>query len=146
MQGSMTFNQACIAYHKKAEKKSAKININLSFSMDEWQQVEKENEDEIRIQGRMFDIKSIRFEHDRVCVYGHFDTKEDHLIAKSKEDHKKGEQKKNSNPDQQTLFFQDLPIVESAVFTIHLKRDYPLLKQFYWFQYLKTENPPPQQA
>lgn len=141
----MTFNQACIAYHKKTEKKSSKININLSFSIDEWQQVEKENEDEIRIQGRMFDIKSIRFEHDHVSVYGHFDTKEDNLIAKSKEDHKKGEQKKGSNPDHQTLFFQEYITPVSLVFTDHLKRDYPLFRQHYWFQFQKTENPPPQQ-
>lgn len=143
MQGSFILNYFGVQKHKETEKKSRKKNISLSFTTSAWHNVEKVNEDEIRIHGQMFDVKSVQIQENKIIVFGHYDDKEDELIANVKNmEKKKGEHKKNTNIDN-TLFFEDVKGSLANIYTVFHDRDYPLLSQIYFFQYHKIENPPP---
>ncbi len=98
-------NKFQLIHHQKTEKKSNKADITLSFTMQQWQHVERMGSDEIRISGRMFDVKSLIVLDGKFVVKGHFDKKEDGLLAKAKELQKKQEQKKRSQQDLK-LFFE----------------------------------------
>ena len=74
---------------------SAKKNQFITLTLKEWSMVRKVNKDEILLNGKMFDVKAISYKHDNVLVYGHFDSKEDQLLSKSREaDSKKNELQK----------------------------------------------------
>ncbi len=67
------------------ENFSAKKNQFISLTLKEWSMVRKVNKDEILLNGKMFDVKSITYKQNNVLVYGHFDSKEDQLLSKSRD-------------------------------------------------------------
>ena len=67
------------------ENLSAKKNQFISLTFKEWSLVRKVNKDEILLNGKMFDVKSITYKQNNVLVYGHFDSKEDQLLSKSRD-------------------------------------------------------------
>ena len=144
IQGGSLLNHAGLYHHKQVEKNGSKKNIYLSFSTKDWQQVEKVNDDEIRIHGKMFDLKSIHFIQDSVIVYGHYDKKEDKILAHANElEKKKHEQKKQAAPDY-NLFFEETNVVVPNSISFYVKKDYSLFKQCYYFEFINVESPPPQ--
>ncbi|HMT34359.1 MAG TPA: hypothetical protein PKC41_00795 [Chitinophagaceae bacterium] len=144
IQGSFILNHLGLQHHKQSEKKATKKNIYLSFSTKEWQKVEKVNDEEIRIQGKMFDLKSIQFKQDRVVVYGHYDVKEDKLLANAKALEKKKQEQKKSASNDYHLFFEisNTTILKTSI--VLSKKNYYLFSQQYFSQYRDIESPPPQ--
>ncbi len=146
MQANSILNYIGIQKHKQMEKESREKNICLSFTVSTWHNIEKVNEDEIRINGKMFDVKTVQVQKGKIIVFGHYDDKEDELIANAKNmEKKKSEHKKNTKIDN-TLFFEDIKTVVSRIYPVFHDRHYPLLSQTYFFQYHKIENPPPKHS
>lgn len=133
-----------IIRHKQIEK-HAKVNRNiwLTFSKEQWQSVEKMNETEIRIAGKMFDIKSQIFQNNQMLVYGHFDTKEDILLLKERDLQKKNRGHTSTTQDLQ-LFYEEpiAPSFHSPIFGI--LNHTAFYKASYRFAYCRAEVPPPQ--
>jgi hypothetical protein len=136
-------NKMLMHQHKQVEKKSKKKNIYLTFSAADWQNIEKINEEEIRIQGKMFDLKSIRFVGNEVVVYGHFDIKEDKLLAHAKDIEKKKQDQKKNNHYDQGLFFENSSVAAIPHHHYLYLLDYPHYLRNYLFQYNPIESPPP---
>lgn len=102
--------------------------------------------DEILIDGKMFDIKSITFEHDAVILYGHFDKKEDRLLAMSDKAEEKKNQSKKVDGFDFTLFniiteYQNLLCKLNYVETRFPRINHNIVLQFY-----DVESPPPKYA
>lgn len=143
IQASFLVNKMLIHQHKQAEKKSKKKNIYLTFSAADWQKIDKINGEEIRIQGKMFDLKSVRFVGNEVIVYGHFDIKEDNLIAHAKDmEKKKQDQKKNSQYDL-GLFIENSAVASIPHHYYLSLIGCPHYLRNYLFQYNPIESPPP---
>lgn len=86
-----TLSLLSIASHKERvrhEIQFSKKNTYLFFTKEKWEQIEKIDDDEINVNGKMFDIKSIQVTSTIVEICGHYDTKEDNLLAQSKESEK----------------------------------------------------------
>jgi hypothetical protein len=95
-QSATWYYAAQIHQHRQAERKSKHRNAFFAISYSQFQKAKRMAKDEILIDGKMFDIKSITFEHDAVILYGHFDQKEDRLLAKANHhESKKGDKVKS---------------------------------------------------
>lgn len=144
IQGVLLLGKWQIIRHKQTiHHTKVKKNIWLTFSYDQWQSVEKMNASEIRIEGKMFDIKSLRFNKNQVLVFGHFDSKEDRLLAKERDLQKKNKSQNSLTQDLQ-LFYEE-PITtsfDSPTFG-SLNHTARFLAR-YSFCYYKVEMPPPQ--
>ncbi len=68
----------------RQQMRSSKANRILLLTQEQWEKAEKVKVDEIRLNGKLFDIKSMHCEKGQVILYGHFDTKEDRLLASSR--------------------------------------------------------------
>jgi|688.fasta_scaffold846253_2 hypothetical protein len=138
----MIWSHLGIQHHKIEEKKSKKQNIYVTLKSTDWAHIEKVNDDEIKIHGKMFDVKSIFIEKGQVVVYGHYDVKEDRLLAQAKDvDSKKNQLKKSTNIN--VLFCND--IIDFSLDKIGYSQNQnkcrmhsSLLNQF-----LHIESPPP---
>jgi hypothetical protein len=114
-------NDAIWISHKKNNQKNNKQNIELVFSKSQWEQCTKLGAKEILIQGKMFDVYSTFVTDFQVIVKGHFDTKEDLLIAKYKSD----QEKKITKHCFSCFFYHEeiscyqLPFVEQVQNTFH---------------------------
>ena len=141
----MIWSHLGIQHHKIEEKKSKKQNIYITLTSADFAHLEKVNDDEIKIHGKMFDVKSVFIEKGQVVVYGHYDIKEDRLLAQAKDvDSKKNELKKSSNIS--VLFCND--IIDFSLDKIGYSQNQnkcrmhsSLLNQF-----LHIESPPPKRA
>lgn len=143
VQGSFIFNHMRIQHHKVSEKRSGKANIYLTFTAEEWENVEKEGDDEIEIDDKMFDIKSMHTENGKVTVYGHYDSEEDEMLAEQSDiEKKKSEHKKNTQAEF-FLFFEKAIENNETVYTSFYKRNYAFVPKTYLFQYHWNESPPP---
>lgn len=97
-QSATWFNATQIHYHRQQERlnKYPHINQILTLTYSQFKKAKKMETDEIMLEGRMFDVKSIQFTHHEVILVGHFDSKEDGLLAKAKEHESKNEKQNKS--------------------------------------------------
>ena len=95
-QSATWYYAAQIHQHRQDERKSKHSNAFFAISYPQFQKAKRITKDEILIDGKMFDIKSITFEYDAVMLYGHFDQKEDRLLAKANHHESKKEDKVKS--------------------------------------------------
>ncbi len=78
-----------IQHHRNREQscneEHAKKNHYFKLNINQWTEVKIINKNEILLNGKMFDVKSIQFINDQVVIYGHYDSKEDRLLANAKD-------------------------------------------------------------
>jgi hypothetical protein len=145
-QSASWYYAAQIHQHRQAERKSKHRNAFFTFSYSQFQKAKRMAEDEILIDGKMFDIKSITFEDDAVVLYGHFDQKEDQLLAMSDKAEEKKNQSKKVDGFDFTLFniiteYQNLLCKLNYVETQFPRINHNIVLQFY-----DVESPPPKYA
>jgi len=120
--------EQALGWHKLQVKKnigSSKANRVLLLTQAQWDKAEKQGSDEVRLNGKMFDIKSIQQQNGHVLLYGHFDSKEDALLAKARAMDEQQKILKKSGFFA-FFFFEELPLMET------FRRDYPLAEKKYF--------------
>lgn len=143
VQCSFNFNTWRLLRHHAIDKNNRAQHTVLRFALSEWQSIEKVNDDEIKVNNRMFDIRSISVEEHEVIVTGHFDKEEDEILADTDASHKKDACKKTEK-FQTELFLEtiDEPLARSNPDYAgeHCLTAIPA----YFFMFSEIENPPPQ--
>lgn len=141
----MIWSHLGIQNHKRVEKKSKKQNIYVTLTSTDFAHIEKVNEDEIKIYGKMFDVKSVFIEKGQVVVYGHYDVKEDRLLAQAKDvDSKKNELKKSTNIS--VLFCNDIIDFSLDKIVYSQNQNKCRMHSSLLNQFLHIESPPPKWA
>jgi hypothetical protein len=130
--------------HKESARNNANHEhlVTLTFSKEAWRQLKKIGRDEIELDGKMFDVKSIQKNESEIKVIGHYDTKEDALVAKCDSSHKDNSLKKSS-------FTSLLLFVETMdAFNFFKAKNYTTYNDSFILAYfgnpLSIESPPPQ--
>lgn len=104
-----------INQHRKQERRDVykhnKENRVLTYS--EYNKLKFIEEKEILLEGKMFDIESVDFNENEVILHGHFDSKEDALLAKAKQ--KDSEKQENKSSKFPILFFENITTSCSTV-------------------------------
>jgi len=145
MNSCMIWSHLGIQNHKRDEKKSKKKNIYVTLTSADWAHIEKVHADEIKIYGKMFDVKSVFIEKGQVVVYGHYDVKEDRLLAQAKDvDSKKNQLKKSSNVS--VLFCNDIIDFSLDKIVYSQNQNTCRLQSSLINQFLHIESPPPKWA
>lgn len=141
----MIWSHLGIQYHKIEEKKSKRKNIYINLTSADWPHIEKVNDDEIKIYGKMFDVKSICIEKGQVVIYGHYDVKEDRLLVQAKDlDSKKNELKKSTNIN--VLFCNDIIDFSLDKIVYSQNQNKCRMHSSLLNQFLNIESPPPKWA
>jgi hypothetical protein len=138
----MLWSHLGIQYHKIEEKKSKKQNVYITLTTADFAYIEKVNDDEIKIHGKMFDVKSVFIEKGQVVVYGHYDVKEDRLLVQAKDvDSKKNELKKSTNIS--VLFCNDIIDFSLDKIVYGQNQNKCRMHSSLLNQFLHIESPPP---
>lgn len=146
MQGCFIISHLQIGFHKEHMKEEGgKQNTFLVFSSEEWNMVTHVNDDEVLLDGKMFDVKAIDLRHGQVIVYGHYDTKEDMLLAQAKDLQKKNQDQKNSDSPliHFNLFCQDIVPKQVGCYFLPERNSFPIYSIQYLFRFQTVEIPPP---
>lgn len=136
--------QIAIKMHKESTRNNANHEplVTLTFSKEAWRQLKKISRDEIMLDGKMFDVKSIQKNQSEIKVIGHFDSKEDALAAKCDSSHKDNSLKKNS------FTFLLLFVETIDGFNFFKSKNYTAYHDSFILAYLgnplNIESPPPQ--
>ena len=134
-----------IERHRRYEHSEAKTKQNSYFtiSYSQWKQAKKIKDDEILLNGKMFDVKSINFTEESVILYGHFDQKEDTLLAKAKEHNSRNtdEIKSLKVP---LLFFEAFNDSDLPFFNVEPSRETHFFAEATFSIFLSFDSPPPQ--
>lgn len=69
--------------HKKRELQK-KENYKVIINKNEWNSIKQISKNEVEINGKMFDVKSITLINNKLILLGHFDEHEDYLISQQK--------------------------------------------------------------
>lgn len=128
--------------HRKSELKSKHTNAYYTFTYSQFQKAKRMAKDEILIDGKMFDINTITFEHNRVILYGHFDQKEDRLLAKSK-DHESKKESRTKNFKVSFLYFENLKFTEILTFRLFKDKEHFMHSVRVSSIYESSNSPPP---
>lgn len=133
-----------INQHRKQQraKRDKHPNETIVLTQVQYKEVKVIEEDEIMLHGKMFDVHSVKFEKDKVILHGHFDTKEDVLMAaqKSHESKKEEQSKTYKFP---TLFFEKIEPVIRVTFLTIKKNKFILFSDKTQSVYLNFDSPPP---
>lgn len=123
----------------------SKANRVLVLTQAQWDEAEKVRSDEIRLHGKLFDIKSMHQTKGQVLLYGHFDTKEDGLQATARALDEQNQMLKKSGFFA-FFFFEDFPAFLTYRSNFFVKT-IPLYAAIdYRTRVVPVEAPPPRRA
>ncbi|GBL35685.1 hypothetical protein EMGBS15_12800 [Filimonas sp.] len=116
--------------------------ITLQFSLKKWIAVKQTKSNEIEIDGKLFDVRSVEIEGNLVSVKGFYDTKEDKLCAISKDLKRKGTDLEKNNAGNSVLYFEE-PFHYSFFKALVEPMMYETVSHAFFTSFLQKDSPPP---
>lgn len=142
-QFSFVYSNIKLKNHKVNYKKQQHVISEICLTAEQWQKINIEHNNEIKIDNKMFDIISKKVENDCIKLLGYFDSEEDELINKILEKQTKKQTQKKNTLETQVLFFYENYQPNLYKENISLKAQYLLFSQSTFTQFSKIEIPPP---
>ena len=134
-------NNVAISFHHQKEKEK-KANCVLNFSKDEWKKVNPFGNDELEINGKMFDANSILITKNNIKIIGHFDKKEDEI--KSNINNFESEKSKIKQTSFFSFVFYENAFQYNFYKLFFLKKNHSsIYNQSLAIQYIRLDTPPP---